>query len=174
MVNTAARGGTIVSLKDPVGLYMHSFNKDQFKLPYDSAKQEYSVNGSDRKPPPTGTFTFQRGDISKHMGLRLKVQIPDGVNITIEDGSKRQANVSDLLDENNNDENVKYGSHFAESINMHLYGVTVDGGKPAPAISCPCEKSKATAAFVAEESPTIVKTPHEDNDDNFGRQVFRV
>lgn len=164
-----------MSLKDPVGLYMHSFTKDQFQLPYDSTNQEYSVNGSDRKAPPAGTFTFQRGDINKHMGLRLKIQIPDGVTITTEDGTKRQANVSDLLDENNNDENVKYGSHFAENIMMHLYGVTLEGGQPAAPINCPCQKSKTenSAANVAEESPTIVKG-FADEGDGRGRHVFRV
>ena len=172
MVNTAAREGSKVSLKDPVGLYMHSFTKDQFKLPYDSTKQEYSVIGSDRKAPPAGTFDFQRGDISKHMGLRLKIQIPDGVAITTENGTKRQANVSDLLDTNNNDENVKYGSHFAEYIQMHLYGVTIDGGQPAAAIGCPCEKEKAEefSASSAVEAPFIMAPA----DDGIRKQVFRI
>lgn len=172
MVNTAARSGAVVSLKDPVGLYMQSFAKDQFKLPYDSSKKEFSVNGSDRKAPPAGTFEFQRGDINKRMGLRLKIQIPDGEMITTEDGAKRQANVSDLLDTNNNDENVKYGSHFAENIQMHLYGVTIGGGKAAPAINCPCQKSKSEqiASGLATESPSIVAPGSEEA----GRKVFRI
>lgn len=141
MVNEAARAGASISLKDPVGLYMDSFAKDEFQLPYDSIKEEYSLVGLDKKAPPGGTFDFQRGNIDQHMGLRLKIQIPDDVMIaTDKDGGKRHANVSDLLD--GSGRNVIYGSRFAENINMHLYGVVIEGGQAATPINCPCEKSK--------------------------------
>ena len=136
IVNGLARKGAKVSLKDPIGLYIHSFARDSFKLPYDSEKQEYSLGGSDLVAPPAGTFTFPRGDINKNLAMRIKVEIPAGTKIR--DGKElRQANVSDLRDGVSNNDNVKYGAHFAEYIQVHLYGITIGGGtasKPQPCV----------------------------------------
>ena len=92
--------------------------------------------GSPEQVPP-GTFTFQRGDISKQQGLRLRVQIPDGVKTP--DG--RQLTVSDLYD-TKKQRHIDYGAQIADYITMGVHGVVIPGVQVAPREFC---KSFVTA-----------------------------
>lgn len=133
-INGLARSGNAVSIADPVGIYMVDFDSDSFMLDQDGT-------GSDPIPAPAGTFTWARGDITKKMGLRLHIQIPDGVKGT---GGKagRQLTVTDLVDKSNNNLNIKYGAQFADHIHMGVNGVAIAGVHAAEAQLCPCEEKK--------------------------------
>lgn len=80
-------------------------------------------------PVPDGVFDWtDRGDITKNMGLHLRVSIPKGMKT--DDGS-RDLNVSDLFDQNNGGRYVHYGSQFADYIFMSVSGIV--GPKPSKA-----------------------------------------
>ena len=99
-------------------------------------------DGESLQKVPPGTFTFQRGDISKQQGLRLRIRIPDGVTNT--DG--RQLTVSDIYD-TKQDKHIEYGSQFADYITMGVHGVAITGGKPAPTEFCVGEQNASGEAF---------------------------
>lgn len=130
-INGLARGGNAVSIADPVGIYMVGFDQDSFMLDPDGT-------GENLIPPPSGTFTWARGDIDKQKGLRLHIQVPDGCKGT-GDLEDRQLTVADLVDTNNNGLNVKYGAQFADYIHMGVHGVVVTGVPVAEAQPCPCD-----------------------------------
>jgi hypothetical protein len=95
------------------------------------------------EPIPQGTFTFERGDITKQQGLRLKVQIPDGV--TTADG--RQLTVSDIYD-TRNQRPIDFGAQLADYITMGVHGVVIPGVQPAPKEFC-LETDTADTSFAA-------------------------
>ncbi|KAM6519209.1 hypothetical protein FALCPG4_012856 [Fusarium falciforme] len=125
-INGLARGGNRVSIANPVGIYMYSFESKKFKL---------EDGSGELKPVPAGTFTWVRGDIRKHMGLRLHIEVPKG---TMGTGDKegKQLTVFDIVD--GKEQNIIYGGQFADAIMMCVNGVTISGGDPAPAEPCPC------------------------------------
>jgi hypothetical protein len=88
------------------------------------------------KKMPSRWFKFQRGNISKQQGLRLKIEIPDGT----ENDEERQLTVSDICD-TQKEMNIQYGSQFAEYILIGVKWVASSGGKPTPAEICPVPKS---------------------------------
>ncbi|UPK94032.1 hypothetical protein LCI18_004967 [Fusarium solani-melongenae] len=126
MINGLARAGNKVSIANPVGIYMNTFDSNSFKL---------DDGSGDLKPVPSGTFTWVRGNINKHMGLRLHIEVPKGVMGT-EDKEGQQLTVHDIVDKHG--KHIKYGGQFAEEIRMCVNGVTISGGEPAPAEPCPC------------------------------------
>lgn len=97
--------------------------------------------GENMIPVPEKTFRWQRGDISKQMGLRLQVQIPDGVVGTGPNNKGRQLTVSDIVD-NSNGQNITYGAQFADYITLTVKGVAISGGSPAAALPCPGETAR--------------------------------
>jgi hypothetical protein len=105
---------------------MYSFESKKFKL---------EDGSGELKPVPAGTFTWVRGDIRKHMGLRLHIEVPKG---TMGTGDKegKQLTVFDIVD--GKEQNIIYGGQFADAIMMCVNGVTISGGEPAPAEPCPC------------------------------------
>lgn len=103
---------------------MHDFDTGNFKL-------DPTGDSESLQDVPDGTFKFQRGDISKQQGLRLKIQIPAGV--TNEEG--RQMTVSDIFD-TKEEKYIVYGAQFADYITMGVHGVAITGGSPAPAQFC--------------------------------------
>jgi hypothetical protein len=125
MCNSLARKGYSISIADPVALYINKFDTSNFKL---------DVNGdqSELIDIPDGTFNFQRGDITKKQGLRLRIQIPDGVKN--KDGV--QLTVGDIYDTANN-VNIQYGAQFTDYITMGVAGVAITGGTKADAQFCP-------------------------------------
>jgi len=108
---------------------------------------------------PAGTFRWQRGNIAKNMGLRLQVQIPDGVVGTGENNKGRQLTVSDIVDTSNN-QNIMYGAQFADYIRMTVKGVAISGGTPADPLPCPRRTARlglaANASALAAE-PEVEK-----------------
>ncbi|KKY35056.1 hypothetical protein UCDDA912_g05006 [Diaporthe ampelina] len=127
-INNLARNGVSVSIANPVALYMNSFQTANFMLDADGT-------GNNLQPVPDKTFTWVRGDVNKAMGLRLHIQIPEGVKGT-GDNEGRQLTVSDLVDTSNG-QNILYGAQFADYISMGVAGVGISGGTAAAAQYCP-------------------------------------
>lgn len=141
-INRLARDGTKVSIANPVAIYMRDFNTSNFMLDADGS-------GENLEPVPAGTFTWARGDIKKQMGLRMHIQIPDGI-MGKGDNAGRQLTVSDIFDTSNS-QNILYGAQFADYMTMSVCGVGISGGKPAPAQFCPGYKPHG-GHNLAEES----------------------
>ena len=118
---------------------MHAFDTSNFKL-------DPTGDGESLKDIPEGTFTFQRGDINKQQGLRLRIQIPSGV--TNDEG--RQLTVSDIYD-TKEEKHIAYGAQFADYITMSVHGVAITGGSPAPAEFCLRQSSVAASASASFE-----------------------
>jgi hypothetical protein len=97
---------------------------------------------------PAGTFLWQRGNISKNMGLRLQIQIPDGVVGKGSGNKGRQLTVSDIVDTSNN-QNMLYGAQFADYITMTVKGVGIPGGRPADPLACPGQEASQVHELVA-------------------------
>ncbi|KAH6844692.1 hypothetical protein B0I37DRAFT_433185 [Chaetomium sp. MPI-CAGE-AT-0009] len=127
-VNSFAQRKHLVSIADPVAIYMLSFDTANFQLDVDGT-------GQDLQPIPDGTFTWVRGDIDKNMGLRLRVQIPEGTMGT-GDNEGRQLTVSDIFDTSTN-RYIEYGGQFADYITMGVSAVTIQGTTAGPAQFCP-------------------------------------
>ncbi|KAK1957326.1 hypothetical protein LY78DRAFT_592569, partial [Colletotrichum sublineola] len=91
-------------------------------------------------PIPNGVFDWcDRGDITKNIGLHLRVSIPKGIKT---DNSSRDLNVSDLFNQNNSGRYVHYRSQFADYIFISVSGIVRPKpvkaskdwpGKPQPA-----------------------------------------
>lgn len=154
MINGLARGGNKISIANPVGIYITEFNSKSFKLDPDGT-------GDNLKSVPAGTFTWVRGNINKHMGLRLHIEVPKGVMGT-GDKDGQQLTVYDIVDKNG--QNIRYGGQFAEEIRMCVNGITISGGQPAPSQPCPCG-SKApndghSRVAMMAAAPPLVKGTH--------------
>ncbi|KAF9880613.1 hypothetical protein CkaCkLH20_01655 [Colletotrichum karsti] len=132
-INGLVRGGNSVSIADPVAIYMVDFDSSSFMLDQDGS-------GDNLIPVPDGTFTWQRGDINKKMGLRLHIQIPEG-QIGTGEKQGRQLTVTDLVDTSNS-QNVKYGAQFADYIHMGVNGVVIPNVPVAEPQACPCDTER--------------------------------
>ncbi|KAJ4112503.1 hypothetical protein NW768_011670 [Fusarium equiseti] len=125
-----------ISVMDPVALYMYDADFSSFLLDPTGKRRG---NTREMIPVPEGVFDWcDRGDISKNMGLHLRVCVK-GMKTT--DGS-RDLNVSDLFDQNNGGRYVHYGSQFADYIIMSVSGIVGPKpdlpdwpGQPQPAIA---------------------------------------
>ena len=104
-------------------MYIVKFDTDNFRLDPIGDGDEASLVDI-----PAGTFVWQRGDITNERGLRLRVQIPDGVRSL--DG-QRQLTVSDIYDTRLK-RHIRYGAQFADYIIMGV-SVVINPGEPAPA-----------------------------------------
>ena len=123
-INSIALSGKAVTLAEPVGLYMNSFNTASLKL-------DVFGTTSHMELIPEGTFQWQRGDISKGQGLRLKVKIPTGVLGKGKNNKDRQLTVSDIYDTKTK-YYIKYGSQLADYIHMGVSAVTIDSPVAEP------------------------------------------
>lgn len=142
-INQLALTGASVSIADPVGLYMHEFDTSNFKL-------DPTGDGESLQDIPEGTFTFQRGDITKQQGLRLKIQVPPG----IKNDEGRQLTVSDIFD-TKEEKHIAYGAQFADYITMGVHGVAITGGRPAPAEPCLRGAGVAISASFVDMVPEL-------------------
>ncbi len=129
-----------VSIDNPVALYIHSFNTANFQL-------DIEGTGNNMVPVPSGTFRWQRGNIAANMGLRLQVQVPDGV-VGTGPNKGRQMTVSDIVDTSNS-QNILYGAQFADYITMTVKGVGISGGTPAGPLPCPGQSARNVNELVA-------------------------
>ena len=117
-INSIARDNKSVTVADPVALYINNFNTASLKL-------DVFGTTSHMEPVPKDTFQWQRGDISKNQGLRLKVKIPDGVLGQGKNNKDRQLTVSDIYDTKTK-HHIQYGAQLADYITMGVSAVTID------------------------------------------------
>ncbi len=117
-------------------MYIHRFDTSSFDL--DAGPTVPHI------PIPKGTFDFQRGNIDVHQGLRLKIQIPDGVV----DAAGKQLTVSDIWDSNQRT-HINFGSQFADYIFMNVRGIIANGTAAAPISCMPSAGVKSGASFEA-------------------------
>jgi hypothetical protein len=130
-INALAQTGSIVSVADPVALYIHDFDTSNFV--YDTAKTSGSANQADLKPiaNPEEVFVFTRGDITKQQGLRLQIRIPEGTEGKV----GQQLNVSNIWDKKTK-QHIRYGSQIADYVTMGVDAVVISGQQPAAPIPC--------------------------------------
>ncbi|KAK4462142.1 hypothetical protein QBC42DRAFT_268512 [Cladorrhinum samala] len=140
-INSQARQGNSLSIANPVAIYMHSFDTGNFKL-------DVEGTGENMVDVPKGTFNVQRGSLDKHLGLRLQIQIPNGVVGTGPDNKGQQLTVSDIVDTSNN-QNILYAAQFADYIQMTVKGVAIGGGEPADPLPCPVQSRSLLASLDA-------------------------
>jgi hypothetical protein len=107
-------------------------------------------------PVPESWFEFQRGDIKKKQGLRLRIQ-----NNTAQktNDRRRLLTVSDIYDKSKG-VYINYGAQFADYITMGVAGVVIPGDKPSPAAPCPCPPAAAAVHERPEESTANIKELH--------------
>ncbi|KAK6352358.1 hypothetical protein TWF730_009187 [Orbilia blumenaviensis] len=128
-INNLANGGNAISLKDPVALYMNSWDPSIKNVTLDEV-------------PITqipGLITFTRGQMPE--GLRFTIQIPEGYKSP--DGTPRT--VSDIWDDNTS-QSISYGAQFTDYLNMSVSAVVI-GNYPLGGLErCPCEVAKEKKA----------------------------
>jgi hypothetical protein len=130
---------------------MNKFDTGTFKLDTSGLRDKDPDNFI---PVPPSWFEFQRGDIKKKQGLRLRIRNNTGLKTP--DG-KRHLNVGDIFDKKTS-VYVKYGAQFTDYITMGVAGVAISDVKPADAVPCPCEAVKETnglSAFVASVTDSV-------------------
>ncbi|EHL03007.1 hypothetical protein M7I_0978 [Glarea lozoyensis 74030] len=150
-INGLARQGNSLSISDPVALYMHKFDSGKFRL---DASGNRDGDSDNMIPVPESWFEFQRGDIKKSQGLRLRIQNNTGLKTN--DGS-RLLTVSDLFDKSKS-VYVNYGAQFADYITMGVAGVVIPGGKPSEPMSCPAAPTSTAAGSENKPAVDTVKT----------------
>ena len=123
-INSIARDNKAVSVADPVALYINDLNTASLKL-------DIFGTTTHMAPIPKGTFQWQRGDISKNQGLRLKVKIPDGVLGQGKNNKDQQLTVSDIYDTKTK-HYIQYGAQLADYITMGISAVTIDSSNAEP------------------------------------------
>ena len=148
-MNNLARQGASVSIANPVGIYIHSFNTATFQL-------DIEGTGNNMVDIPDGTFRWQRGDIAQNAGLRLQVQIPNGIVGTGQNNKGRQLTVSDIVDTKNG-QNIMFGAQFADYITMTVKGVAISGGTPGEPLPCPRASRSNLIANVSALSAMAVE-----------------
>jgi hypothetical protein len=138
-INSLAQSGSIISIQDPVGLYIHNVDLSNFK--FDTAKTTGTASDEDLVPidKPEEVFIVQRGDFTISRGLRFKVQVPEGRL----GKNGQQLNVSNIWDTKTK-QHIRYGAQIADYVTMGVTAVTIDGGKPTDPI--PCYNPSAAAA----------------------------
>ncbi|KAI1320783.1 hypothetical protein F5Y16DRAFT_389559 [Xylariaceae sp. FL0255] len=143
VVNKIARGGTSVSIANPVAIYMMSVDFSTLML-------DINGTGQGMVPVPAGAYQWVRGNINKQMGLRLHIQIPDGWVGKGPENNGHQLTVSDIVDTGNN-ENIQYASQFADYITMGTKGVGISPVPKAELQFCPKPPNKTVFAMVSED-----------------------
>jgi hypothetical protein len=150
LINGLARQGNSVSIADPVALYINNFDTGAFKLDASGGRDGDSDNFI---PVPASWFEFQRGDIKKKQGLRLRIQ--NNTAQKTNDGS-RLLTVGDIYDKSKG-VYVKYGAQFVDYITMGVAGVAIPGDQPSPAASCPAPLAAAAAHKQSAEGTANIK-----------------
>lgn len=103
LVNATVRGGTSITLHNPVALYIRSFDEGRI-----TSSSGESLAGK-------GWWKITRGDSEAQMGLRAELSPPAGANITLD-----QVRVKN--------EPLTSGGQLAELITMVLYASTLNLG----------------------------------------------
>lgn len=144
-VNTLARKGLYVTLRDPVGLYINTIDDAQFT----------DWNGNPIPNFGKSYFTALRGSPDGSMVVRAKLSVPAGV---MRNG--KQARVGDL---NCNGSPITMGGQVANAITMNLYAQALPGA-PAqntqqPCVSHPCPDPAHPGYVIPTRIGVQCKTP---------------
>ncbi|KAK6516000.1 hypothetical protein TWF281_004590 [Arthrobotrys megalospora] len=142
VINNAANGGNSVSLKDPIALYMQS---------WDPLIKNVTLDDVPILKVP-GLITWVRGAMPQ--GLRFTIQVPIGYRPP--DGTPRT--VSDIWDGNTN-QNILYASQLMDYLNMSVSAVVIGNFPLADAERCPCELVKETPAGDLLDAP-VQRVPY--------------
>lgn len=113
-------------MANPVALYINNVNFAGLQL-----DQSGNRDQSNLVPVPQSWYNWQRGDITKHMGLRLQVKAPAGAKAD----NGKLLTVSDIYDTNTSFY-IQYGAQFADYMKMSVSAVVADG-KAADPQFCP-------------------------------------
>jgi hypothetical protein len=111
---------------NPIALYMNHVDFSGLQLDRSGKKDQ-----SNLVPVPPNWYNWQRGDITKHMGLRLQIKAPAGAKAD----NGNPLTVSDIYDTNKSFY-IRYGVQFADYIKMSVSAVVADG-KAADPQFCP-------------------------------------
>lgn len=142
LVNSLARQGYSITIKNPIGLYIHKIDLTGFKKP-------------DGTPITPAYFKITRG--STGQGLRAIFEVPAG-----ETSGGHAFTVSDIRI---GGLNIAFGGHIAKHISIKLTGVAVEKGKiNNPAFTCGDGGllALATGHAGAAHLPTRTSAPAED------------
>ncbi|KAE8355651.1 hypothetical protein BDV28DRAFT_155258 [Aspergillus coremiiformis] len=131
-INSFARAGATLTVAEPVALYIRRFDTSPFVFDINSTSDNTPPKSEDLKPidKPEEVFHWQRGDISKKKGLRIKIEVPQGRK----GKHGQQLLVSNIYDKEKQ-VHIRYGAQFADYFTI---GVSAAGkaGKPATAQDC--------------------------------------
>lgn len=122
VVNDLVRDGYYVTLRDPVGLYMHGIRDNDF-----TDWNDRHVDVSD------GYFVPTRKSPDGRLILRARFAVPDGVK-----RNGKQARVGDLKYRG---VPIRYGAQVADAVTMHLFAQALPGAPrqtPVPCKGHPC------------------------------------
>jgi hypothetical protein len=150
------KGPYMLSVANPVALYIYSLDDSTLLLDY--AGQDSS--DQDLRPLPAGTIKVTRGDLTKHMGLRIEIEVPAGTRgtATDDDGNLRDLRVSDIFDSSHGKGNyIMYGAQFADHIMMSVSAVVIPLKEAAEPLGCPCDIKKAQANGVTNGAAAVDK-----------------
>ncbi|KAK5113897.1 hypothetical protein LTR85_010430 [Meristemomyces frigidus] len=153
-VNAAARQGLDISIADPVALYMNTFETSSFQLDTSGTQ---SGDPTQMKQVPDSWYEFQRGDITKFQGLRLRIRNNSGTKAA--DGS-RLLTVSDVYDSKSGNY-IQYGAQFADYVTMGVAGVTKPGqvadAQPCIHLAMSAGVSRNGMPFAAAQGSKVAK-----------------
>ncbi|KAJ5086935.1 hypothetical protein NUU61_008242 [Penicillium alfredii] len=142
-INFFARKGASLTVADPVAIYIHDFDKSNFKFDINSTTDGQALNLQDIEEPDR-VFQWQRGDITKNQGLRIKIEVPKDLKQKNKDGEPLLvSNIYDTL----NKKHIRYGAQFARYFTMSVSAVAIPG-KTAEAQPC-----YRTSAAAGEKAP---------------------
>ena len=125
-INNIARDGQNVSVANPVALYINNVNFSGLQL-----DQSGNRDQSNLVPVPQSWYNWQRGDITKHMGLRLQIKASAGAKAD----NGNPLTVNDIFDTNTSFY-IEYGAPFTDYMKMSVSAVVADG-KAADPQFCP-------------------------------------
>ncbi|GIJ84913.1 hypothetical protein Asppvi_003764 [Aspergillus pseudoviridinutans] len=113
-INSLARGKSVISIANPIGLYIHDFQESVFKLDYNGRDGDEQ----DLRDLPEGTITWSRGHKEKKQGLHIHIEVPRG----IVGNNNQELTVGDIWD-TDRERYIQYGAQFADYIKMGVTGV---------------------------------------------------
>ena len=122
LVNSAARSGKFVALRNPIGLYISHIDPDAFALK--DGETERPITDIKNYFTPLRPRPEQVTD----MIVRARFRVPDGVQV-----EGRQATVSDVTA---NGEPIAFGGQIADHVILRLFAHTAPGAPEQPLTRC--------------------------------------
>lgn len=134
-------------MANPVALYINNVNFSGLQLDQSGNKDQ-----SNLVQVPESWYNWQRGDITKQMGLRLQIKAPVGAKAD----NGNLLTVSDIYDTNTSFY-IQYGAQFADYIKMSVSAVVADGTAADPQF---CPKAGGPDNFMAMMASDDVARVH--------------